>query len=194
MNISDFVTNSRRILSCYYYNFLELLAINNSFFNNLLLSWRKPVFSNEIDMAKITKDNVVLLIGSGIFPSEAIQIAKETGAQVTGIDNSIKAVKLSKKYMIKKNISHNVNIEYADGSDISIHDFDIIFIAINVFPINSVLRNLSDQISVGTKIMCKSIKNDIPQVLKNEGLDSNFDIIDQLKNPRTQSYLLVKKE
>jgi D-arabinose 1-dehydrogenase-like Zn-dependent alcohol dehydrogenase len=158
------------------------------------MSWREPVFTNEIKMANISKKNSVLLIGSGIFPSEAIQIAKETGAIVTGIDNSINAVKLSKKYLKENNISHNVKIEYADGSDFSVHNFDIIFIAINVYPINSVLINLSNQVSIGTKILCKSIKHDIPVVLRNEGLDSIFDVVGHLKNTRTQSYLLVKKQ
>lgn len=194
MILDNFIMNSRRILSCYYYNLLELFAVKTALFYKILMNWREPVFLNEIKMAHISMEDNVLLIGSGIFPSEVMMIANQTGAKVTGIDNSIKAVKLSKDFLKKKYNSKNIVIKYADGENISLHDFDIIFIAINVFPISKVLRNISNQVAVGTKIMCKSIKQDIPLVLKNEKLDSIFEVMDHLKNPRTQSYLLVKKQ
>ncbi|MFO8077911.1 MAG: class I SAM-dependent methyltransferase [Thermoplasmatota archaeon] len=193
MKISEIITNSRRILSCYFFNLLELFAVKTEFFYQILMSWRKPVFVNEIQMANVHSDDNILLIGCGIFPSEVMVIANQTGAQVTGIDNSSTAVRLAKKFIMQKNLNKQITILYADGTNLTVKDFDIIFIAINVFPIDQVLKNLSTQIEKGTKIMCKSIKHDIPQVFKNSRLDTCFDIIDTLENPRTQSYLLIKK-
>ena len=190
---SNFITNSRRILSCYQFNFLELLAVKTKFFNKMLLSWRRPVFLNEIKMANVKSSDKVLLIGSGIFPSEAIIIAQETGAKVIGIDNSPVAVKHAKRYVNKNKLNDVVEIKLVDGSDIKVKNFNVIFIAINVFPIDGVLLNISKDLKTGSRVLCKSMKNDIPDTLNRTGLSEFFEIKEQIKNPQTQSFLLVKK-
>ena len=192
--ISYFITNSRRVISCYQYNFLELLAVKTRFFNALLTKARKPVFLNEIKMSGIKKDDNVLLIGCGIFPLETMLIAQETNAKVVGIDNSDKAVKIAKKYIKKIGLEDDVKIEYADGRDVPVKEFDVVFIAINVFPIENVLLNISKakDLKKNTRILCKSIKHDIPDILEKTGLNKFLSIKSMVKNPRTQSYLLVK--
>lgn len=181
--------NSRRIISSYYYNFLELLAVKIKFFQNLLMKWRTTVFLNEIKMANITKNDKVLLIGCGIFPSESMLIAERTGAKVVGIDNSVNIVKIASKYVKKKGLSNLVKIEYGDGTKYPVNGFDVIFVAINVWPIDSVLKHISKNMKPDVKIMCKSSKNDITRVIETE----KFDIISKLENPQTQSFLLAKK-
>ena len=188
-NKSRFLINSRRILSCYYYNFLELLAVKTNFFQKLLMSWRRPVFLNEIKMAGIKKNDRVLLIGCGIFPSETMLIAEESGANVVGIDNSPQAVKIAKKYVKKKGLSKNVKIEYGEGEEYPLNDFDIIFIAINVWPIDFVLNHILKNMKPYGRVMCKSLKNDILDVIEKE----KFKVISKLENPQTQSFLLAKK-
>lgn len=181
--------NSRRIISSYYYNFLELLAVKTKFFQKLLMKWRKTVFLNEIKMANITKNDKVLLIGCGIFPSESMLIAEQTGAKVVSIDNSVNIVKIASKYVKKKGLSNLVKIEYGDGIKYLVSDFDVIFVAINAWPIDSVLKNISKNMKSDAKIVCKSSKNDITKVIETE----KFDIISKLENPQTQSFLLAKK-
>jgi len=190
---SKFLINSRRIISCYKYDFLELLATRINFFEKLLMSWRKPVFLNEIKIANVTENDKVLLIGCGIFPSEAMLIADQTKAKVVCIDNSIIAVNIAKKIVKKKELSGLVYIEYADGINYPSGDFDVIFIAINVWPIDLVLRNLAKNIKTNTRVLCKSLKNDVLEVFENEGLQENFRIESKLENPKTQSFLLIKK-
>ena len=187
-----FLTNSRRILSCYQFNVLELGAVHFSFFRKLLLKWRKPVFLNEIKLASVQMSYTVLLIVCGIFPSETIIIAETTGASVVGIDNSIHAVKIAKKYVKKKGLETKVKIEYGDGTDYELPAFDIIFVAINVFPIDTVLKHLSTTMRKDAKVMCKSIEYDIPQTIEQLGLSGMFSIISMIDNPKTQSYLLKK--
>ena len=157
------------------------------------MKWRKPVFLNEIKMAKITSKDKVLLIGCGILPSETILIAEQTKAKIIGIDNSIKACKFAQSYVQKKGLSDLIKIEYGDGMNYPVQDFDVIFIAINVWPIDSVLENLSYNAKTNTRIMCKSIKNDIVKSLEKEELRDIFSIKSQLENPKTQSFLLIKK-
>ncbi|MDH7506529.1 MAG: class I SAM-dependent methyltransferase [Candidatus Thermoplasmatota archaeon] len=190
---SKFLINYRRIISCYKYNFLELLATKIKFFENLLMSWRKPVFLNEIKLANVTEKDKVLLIGCGIFPSEAMLIADQTKAKVVCIDNSIKAVNMAKKIVKKKGVFDLVKIEYADGINYHPDDFNVVFIAINVWPIDLVLRNLAKNLKTNTRVLCKSSKNDILDVIENERLLESFRIESKLENPKTQSFLLIKK-
>jgi len=186
-------TNSRRIISCYKFNFLELLAIKMDLFYNLLMKWRKPVFLKEIKMAKITSQDKVLLIGCGILPSETVLIAQQTKARIIGIDNSIKACNIAQSYVQKKGLSDLIKIEYGDGANYQIQNFNIIIIAINVWPIDLVLKNISDNAKKNTRIMCKSIKNDILKSIEKREFHNSFSIESQLENPKTQSFLLIKK-
>ncbi|OGS40276.1 MAG: hypothetical protein A3K77_01230 [Euryarchaeota archaeon RBG_13_31_8] len=190
---SKFIINSRRIISCYKYNFLELLATRIYFFEKLLMNWRAPVFLNEIKLANVTEKDKVLLIGCGIFPSEAMIIANQTKAKVVCIDNSKKAVDVAKKIVKKKGLSDLVEIVYADGIDYPPADFDVIFIAINVWPIDLVFKNLSKNMKTNARVLCKSLKNDILDVFENEGFSENFRIESKLVNPKTQSFLIIKK-
>ena len=190
---SKFFINSRRILSCYRYNFLELLATRIKFFEKLLMSWRKPVFLNEIKLAGVTEKDKVLLIGCGIYPSESMIIADQTKAKVVCIDNSKKAVNKAKQIVEKKGLSNLVEIKYADGINYPPAEFDVIFIAINVWPIDLVFRNLSKNMKTNSRVLCKSLKNDIIDVFENEGFSKNFKVESKLENPKTQSFLLIKK-
>jgi precorrin-6B methylase 2 len=187
------LTNSRRILSCFQFNFLELLAVKNTFFHALLMTWRKPVFLNEIAMAGISKDDTVLLIGCGIFPSETVLIAEVSGAKVVGIDNSKNAVKLAKKYVEQRGLTNLVTIEYGDGTAYPVSEYDSIFIAINVFPIDNVLQHLAKNMKKNTRVLCKSINKDIPEVIRSLGLNDAFVITAEKEHPKTQSYLLKKR-
>ena len=143
-------------------------------------------------MSGIKKDDNVLLIGCGIFPLETMLIAQETNAKVVGIDNSDKAVKMAKNYIKKIGLEDDVKIEYADGRDVPVKEFDVVFIAINVFPIENVLLSISKDLKKNTRILCKSIKQDIPDILEKTGLNKFLSIKSMVENPRTQSYLLVK--
>jgi cyclopropane fatty-acyl-phospholipid synthase-like methyltransferase len=154
------------------------------------MKWRKPVFLREIKMVKINSNDKVLLIGCGILPTETILIAETTGVKVVGIDNSITAVKHAKKYVKKIGLSDLIKIEYADGTNYKLSKFNIIFIAINVFPIESILKHLSNNIKPGTKILCKSIRNDIYATIEKQGLSKKLYVIKRIENPKTQSFLL----
>lgn len=191
--IDIFATNIRRVFSCYKFSIFELISVKSRFFDKLLINIREPYFKNEIEIAKITSKDRVLHIGCGINPTHCILIARHTQAKVVGIDNSSKAVSLARKYIKKNGFHESIKIELADGKQYNVKNFDVIFVAINVFPIDSVLKNLSRQLKKGTRVLCKSIKSDIPEVVKKHGFSNDFQIVDMVKNPKTQYYLLIKK-
>ena len=157
------------------------------------MKWRKPVFLNEIKMANVSSKDKVLLIGCGILPSESILIAEVTNAKVVTIDNNVKACKHAQAYVQKKGLSDKIKVEHADGADYPVQDFDVIFIAINVWPIDAILKHLSSNMKNNARILCKGIKNDITDLLEKEDFYYMFSVKSILENPKTQSFLLIKK-
>jgi len=191
---SGFLANSRRLLSCYIFTLLEILASQMNLFDTLLTKWRKPVFSREIHMLNITPTEKVLHLGCGSLPSATIFIAKDKNAHVVGIDNNAIAVKLAQSYIKKKDLTNLVTIEYGDGVNYPVHTFDIIYIAINVWPIDSVLLHLAQTMKPTTRILCKGTHNDIAALLKKKEFQSLFSVNSTLVHPKTQSFLLTKKK
>ena len=189
-----FLSNCRRILSCYLYQSLELLAVKNYFFNHVLTQMRRIYYVKAVKIADVKSTDKVLFIGSGILPSQCIIIAEETGANVLGIDNSKKAVDLSIKYINKIGLSNKIYIKHGDGAKIPVNDFDAVFIAINVWPINNILNNLAKNLKKDARILYKSYNDDISQILENENLNNVFEVKDKIVNPLSQSNLLIKKQ
>lgn len=184
--------NLRRVFNCYWYTLFEFLAVKTSLFNDLLLSWRKPIFTKEIVLSDISSSDRILHIGCGILPTHTLLLAQQTGAHVTGIDNLKKAIKLASGYIKKEGLEDKINLKYADGSTYPLKDFNVIFIAINVFPIDTILRHISTQCHSGTKILIKSIADDVTELLIRTGLEEKFQILKTQKNPKSSSYLLQK--
>lgn len=189
---SVMTTNWKRKINCYKFSFLEFLALKIKPVYNLLMSWRKPVFIKEVKMAKITSKDKVLLIGGGILPSESMIITQETNANVVTIDNNKRACKHAEAFIKKTGLSDKIKIKHADGADFPVNNFDVVFIAISVWPIDTVFKNLSRNLRKGARILCKSYKEDLIGILKNEGLLESFKLESKIDNPSTRSYLFVK--
>lgn len=162
-------------------------------FDSLLTKWRKPVLIREIQLLNIIPSEKVLHLGCGAFPSATIFIAKEKKTKVVGIDNNYIAKKLAKSCIKKKNLLDLVTIEYGDGTNFAVQDFDVIYIAINVWPIDKVLFHLAQTMKPTARILCKGSYQDINSLLKKKEFQSLFSVSSTLDYPRIQSFLLTKK-
>jgi len=145
-------------------------------------------------MAKVSSKDRVLFIGCGVLPTGPMLLAEETKAKIVTIDNSSKAFKLAKSYIRKKGLSDIIEIDCADGTNYPVENFDVIFIAINVWPIDSVLKHLFSNMKTNARILCKGIKNDVLNVLEKEELHDKFSVNSVSQNPKTYSFLLTKNQ
>jgi precorrin-6B methylase 2 len=190
---SGFITGVRRIISCYGFTFFEILAARLNSFDRLLTQWRKPVFFQEIQTLDISPQDHVLHLGCGAFPSASVFIAQEKHAQVVGIDNNRIAVRLAQSYIKKKHLSDSITIEYGDGTTYPIGSFDVIFIAINVWPIDRVLTHIADSMKPSARILCKGSHHDVAALFEKKEFQSRFTVVSRLQHPKTESFLLRKK-
>lgn len=190
--LCKFPKNWKRFLSSLLFTLLEIFATQMNLFDSLLTKWRKPMLIREIQLLNIIPSEKVLHIGCGAFPSATISIAKEKKTKVVGIDNNYIAIKLAQSYIKKKNLFDLVTIEYGDGTNYPIQDFDIIYIAINVWPIDKVLFHLAQTMKPTTRILCKGSYQDVNSLLKKKEFQSLFSVSSTLEYPRIQSFLLTK--
>ena len=144
-------------------------------------------------MTNISEKDKVLHIGSGILPYAPMLIAEMTNAKVVSIENNKKALKLAQRFINKKGLSDRITIEYGDGIEYPVKDFDVIFTAINVWPIDQVLIHIHNQMKDNAKVICKSFRDDIVTALNQRDLKDKFSIKSTLKNPKSSTFLLVKK-
>lgn len=187
-----FPTNCRRFLSSVFFTVLEIFATKMKIFNSLLTKWREPILSREIQTLNIIPSEKVLHLGCGAFPSASIFIAKKKKTHVVGIDNNYIAMTLAQSYIKKKHLSDVVTIEYGDGTNYPIQDFDIIYIAINVWPIDKVLFHLIQTMKPTARILCKGSHQDINTLLQKKEFQSQFSVASSLKHSKSQSFLLIK--
>jgi len=187
-----FPTNCRRFLSSVFFTVLEIFATKMNIFDSLLTKWREPILSREIQTLNIIPSEKVLHLGCGAFPSASIFIAKKKKTHVVGIDNNYLAMILARSYIKKKHLSDVVTIEYGDGTNYPVQDFDIIYIAINVWPIDKVLLHLAQTMKPNARILCKGSYQDINALLKKKEFKSQFSVFSTLEYPKIQSFLLIK--
>lgn len=162
---------------------------------------RRPPVLNEIKRAGIISTDKILVIGCGILPSTLIILAEETHAYLTGIDNNNKIANLAKTYINKKGLCNKINIEIGDGLNYPVDEFDVIFIAINVWPIDQILQHLAHDMKTGSRLVYREFENDMSLILSKEKMstfftpDSSFDYPMSIfsKYPMTKSFLFIKK-
>jgi precorrin-6B methylase 2 len=182
-----------RMLSCYVFTFLEICASRFTLFDRMLTRWRTPVFSQEIDLLQIAAEEKVLHIGCGAFPSASLFIAQGKHARVVGIDNNTLAVKLAQSYIRKKQLTSLITIEKGDGIRYPLAGFDVIFIAVNVWPIDAVLLHCACTMKPTARILVKGTGDDVTALLKEEEFGLAFSVTATIERPKMQSFVLTKK-
>lgn len=192
IKLFEFTTNWRRFLSSFLFTLLEISATKINFFDSILTKWRKPVLSREIQMLNIIPSEKVLHLGCGAFPSATIAIANEKKIHVVGIDNNYIAMKLARLYIKKKNLTNLITIEYGNGINYSFQDFDVIYVSINVWPIDKVLIHIARSMKPTARILCKGSHRDINDLLNKKEFQSLFFVYCKLEYPKIQSFLLKK--
>lgn len=183
----------RRVVSCYVFTFMEILASQLTMVERLLIRWRTPAFSKEIALLDVQPEEQVLHIGCGAYPSASLMIAQGNHAHVVGIDNNIIAVRLAQSYIKRRHLTSLITVELGDGVNYPLDRFDVIFIAINVWPIDGVLSHCAQVMKPTARLLVKGSHDDLIAVLEKKEFKQAFSIAATLKHPTSESFLLKKK-
>ena len=194
--VLNFLISLKRTVSCVKFLVFEILAYRINFIYRWLMGSRQKIIIDEIRIAKVKPQDNILFIGCGFLPSTPMILREYTKADITTIEKNKKIVKFAREYLQRKGIFDGITIVHGDGRTYSVREFDIIFIATNVWPIDGVLLHLSDQMKVNARLICRDIQNDIQIVLEHGDLMGKFRVksmVDHPAGPNYKSLLLVKK-
>ncbi len=113
----------------------------------------RQVIQNEIALAQITIDDVVLNIGCGAVPFTAIYLASLTGAKVWAVDRDRKAVQQARFYCKKIGLKERIQFIEADGVESISVNFTVAVVALQAEPKTLILDNLLCKAEPGTRLV-----------------------------------------
>jgi 2-polyprenyl-3-methyl-5-hydroxy-6-metoxy-1,4-benzoquinol methylase len=105
----------------------------------------------------ITDAENVLHIGCGAFPVSAMTLAEENGRKIIGIDSNPKVIAPAINVIKKRNLENKIKIEYGNGTNYSIDNFDMIVISACAVPKKRVVEHIFQTAKPGTKIIVREL-------------------------------------
>jgi hypothetical protein len=112
----------------------------------------------------ILNNNNVLHIGSGAYPLTEITLAETIGANVVGIDSSIKAVDSANYIVTKKELHDKIIIKHGNGIDYPVIDFDVIIVSSCASPMIKIIKHIFKSAKVNTKIIIREMETSIKPI------------------------------
>ena len=185
---------TRRIISCYTYTLLEILATRSTYFERLLMIWRKPMFSKEVAVLHPTPGKRSCISAAGRYrphPSSSPRPPQSTSSASTTTRSQYGSPNVSSNARTWRTPSpSSMGMK---GTSLSMILMPI-FIAINVWPLDRVLRHLATTMKPSARILCRSNHDDVEAMLKADEFSSVFAIDSILKHPNAKSAILFRRK
>lgn len=186
------VLNLKRKLLCIFFSCMEIFAVKSTLVHRFYKKWIGQIFCDEYTLANVTSDDTVLHIGCGSLPTMSILAAQNAGAKMVSIDNDLRTVHRAQRYINQQKLSDFITVEYGDGRNYQAEMFDVIFIALNVTPIDAVFRHLATTSKTSVRIVCRDFGNGVFRMLKSDEFSNIFMIKSILKHSMNNSLLIIK--
>ena len=178
------------------YILFERVAYNFDFLSINYLKLYDEIVEQEISMADINSKDSILVIGGGSLPATPVHISKKTKAKVLTIDKDSIAIKNATDYLMNHRLQNNIKLEYADGLNYSVKNFDVIFVLYGIKNPMILLKYLSENINNNTRVIFRATSDSIQHF---EELKLKLSTLFKIKNycesrsfRKTISYLLKK--
>jgi len=177
--------------------FIEKILLNFPIFHKFYLDIYDNMTDNEINLANISKDNIVLHIGCGSLPATCILLSKKIGAHIIGLDHDLKSVKQAKLCISKYNLDDKIQIEFSDAKDFAVEKFDVILLSQGIKPQNEILNHIANSIKNNTKVVFRSTYDKKNKLSENDMFLKDIFIVEKIvhhkENGPLISILLSKK-
>lgn len=138
---------------------LEQNASNFSFFRKIMFVYYTPIIKKELKLAQLNSGEKVLFIGGGYMPCSAILFQKLSDTNITIIDNDEDTICYAKHLIDSLNLNDKITIKYCDGKEMVIKEFDMVHIAMQVSPKNSVFKHVYKNMKNGAKLLIRQPKD-----------------------------------
>lgn len=138
--------------------YLEKTCCENRFLNRFFDFYYSKIVENEVKLGNISSEDKVLCIGGGPMPCTAAQITRRSGCSITVIDNDEDAASMANRYIKSMSLEDKIQVKVCSGEDISLDDYSVIHIALQVHPKEKVFSHVWKNCSVGTRILMREPK------------------------------------
>lgn len=191
------VTSLKNLIDFAYIIF-EKFAYSFDIIADYYIEFYNEIVEKEIKMAKITSNDLVLVIGCGSIPATSVLISKKTNARTVSIDYDSKAIKKADLFSNKIKLERVMSFKHANGLNYQINNYDVIFILYGVKQQREVLENISKNMNFNARVIYRTTHDIIDEKVGGIDFLSKFFIIIEYFNSDkiilSKSYLLKKKK
>ena len=152
---------------------------------------------NEINLANISEDDIILHIGGGPIPVTSILLAKKSGVRVTSIDNSLRSVKQAISCVLEAGVADKVQIQYAEANSFPVDKFDVIIVSQGTRSYKELLMYISQSMKDDARVIFRTSSSPSGKIVQKDLFLKDIFKIDKIvaqeKNGLLISILLLKK-
>lgn len=152
---------------------------------------------NEINLANISENDIILHIGGGPIPATSILLAKKSGARVTSIDNNLRSVKQAISCVLESGVADKVQIQYAEANNFPVVNFDVIIVSQGIRPYKELLQYISKSMRDDARVIFRTSTSPNGEIVQKDLFLKDIfkisKIVAQKKNALLISILLLKK-
>lgn len=131
-------------------------------------------YKKEYEECRLTKDSNVLHIGCGAYPLTEIMLAQYNVRTVVGIDKNLLTVQRAQEVIRRRNLQGKISIEYGDGLDYPVKDFDGIIVSSCSLPKVQILEYLFATAKSQCQIIVREVDIATCDILKS--IEAHHDI------------------
>jgi len=161
------------------------------------INYYEYTVENEIILAKINKQDIVLHIGCGPLPATSFLVAKKTGSHVIGIDKNPYSVQNAQNCVHVLHQENQIQIQHANAIDYSISSSDVIIVSQGIEPRYEVLEHIANTMGPDTRVIFRTFSSKDGGITPEDAVLSTLftvrDVVSQPPHGILISILLRKK-
>lgn len=191
------VDKLKNFMDCIYVLF-EKIAFSLEVLHPYYLKFYEELVEKEINMAEVTSEDKILVIGCGSLPATSIIIVNKTHAKTVSIDVDPEAVDKAVCFIRQHHLQSFMKCECADGLSYPISSYDVIFVLYGIKQQKEILKYISQNMKDNARIIYRTTEDVLKNVLGGHAYLSDLFIIRDCVHSdiitQNDSYLLLKKK
>lgn len=137
---------------------LEAACTRHGWIHGLYHLYYRELIRREIHLARICVRDRILFVGGGSMPCSAIELARQTKAEIHVIDQDAKAVVKAQKHIFQMGLSARIHCFAASGQRVDAALYSVILIAAQAYPQQAILEHILTKAGKHARILVRHPK------------------------------------
>lgn len=123
------------------------------------ITYYEDIVDNEINLAKITKQDTILHIGCGPIPSTSLLVTQKTGARTIGIDKNILSVQDAQYCVHAVHQENQIQIHHGNALTYAMQSSHVIIVSQGIEPRYEVLEHIANTMGPDTRVLFRTFSS-----------------------------------